>query len=172
MASACSWSANPALLCGMPAVALEPQLVDRTSRAPEGDSWIHEIKYDGYRLLASLQRGKVWLYSRSGADWTTQLPWIAKGVGLLGRSDVLIDGELVYLDDDGFPDFERLWSATRSGGEHARLYYQVFDVLRLNELRMGTPDESRVFMEMKRSVQPLRSCSSWSTSSQSAASTP
>ena len=117
----------------MPAVALEPQLVDRASRAPEGESWIHEIKYDGYRLLASVQRGKVWLYSRSGADWTTRLPWIAQAVGSLGLRDLHLDGELVYLDDDGLPDFERLWSATRSGDEQARLYYQIFDVLRLKE---------------------------------------
>ena len=74
------WSGNRGLVCGIPAVALEPQLVDRASRGPEGDSWIHEIKYDGYRLLAAVQRGKVWLYSRCGADWTARLPWIAKAV--------------------------------------------------------------------------------------------
>ena len=117
----------------MPAVALEPQLVDRTSRVPEGDSWIHEIKYDGYRLLASLHRSQLSLYSRSGADSTSKLPWIAKAVRSLGLSDLHLDGELVYLDDDGFPDFERLWSAMRSDGEQGRLYYPVFDVLRLRD---------------------------------------
>ncbi|HZI42557.1 MAG TPA: non-homologous end-joining DNA ligase [Gemmatimonadaceae bacterium] len=116
----------------MPAATLlEPQLVDRAPRPPDGDNWLHEIKYDGYRLLASCERGTTRLYSRSGADWTARLPWIANAITSLGH-DVHLDGELVYLGDDGFPDFERLWSATRSGGEQAHLYYQVFDVLRLD----------------------------------------
>src|SRR5690242_6050826 len=113
-------------------VAYSPQLLSRASTPPEGDGWLHEIKYDGYRLIASLERGRVSLCSRSGADWTARLPSIAAAVASLGARAVVLDGELVYLGDDGFPDFERLWSATRSAEQQGRLYYQVFDLLALN----------------------------------------
>jgi bifunctional non-homologous end joining protein LigD len=109
-----------------------PQLLSRASAPPNGDSWLHEIKYDGYRLLPSLERGRVCLRSRSGADWTARLPHIAGAVASLGARELVLDGELVYLDDDGFPDFERLWDATRSQEHHGRIYYQVFDLLNLD----------------------------------------
>src|SRR5437868_3156853 len=114
------------------ATSLAPQLLERAPRPPEGDGWVHEIKYDGYRLLASVERGKVTLNSRSGADWTARLPAIAKAIVALGVYRAQLDGELVYLTDDGFPDFERLWEATRSSSASGRLYYQVFDLLRVN----------------------------------------
>lgn len=117
----------------MPAVAeYNPQLLSRASTPPEGDGWLHEIKYDGYRLIASRERGRVRLRSRSGADWTARLPLIAGAVASLGARELVVDGELVYLDDDGFPDFERLWGATRAPEQQARLYYQIFDLLNLN----------------------------------------
>ena len=117
----------------MPAVVeYSPQLLSRASTPPEGDGWLHEIKYDGYRLIASLARGRGRLRSRSGADWTARLPLIARAIASLGAREVVLDGELVYLDDDGFPDFERLWGATRAPDQQPRLYYQVFDLLNLN----------------------------------------
>src|SRR6185437_3673871 len=106
------------------AVEYSPQLLSRAPTAPEGDGWLHEIKYDGYRLVASLERGRVRLRSRSGADWTARLPSIARAVVSLGSREVVLDGELVYLDDDGLPDFEHLWAATRAPEQQARLYYQ------------------------------------------------
>lgn len=109
-----------------------PQLLSRAATPPEGDEWVHEIKYDGYRLLASVERGRVRLRSRPGADWTARLPAIAAAVASLGARTLALDGELVYLDDAGFPEFEQLWSATRSRELRGRLYYQVFDLLNLN----------------------------------------
>jgi bifunctional non-homologous end joining protein LigD len=91
---------------------------------------LYEIKYDGFRLLAGVHRGHVTLRSRPGADWTARLPAIAREVRALGR-DVALDGELVYLADDGFPDFDRLRSAAQSG-DSSRLYYQVFDLLSID----------------------------------------
>src|SRR5690242_7323258 len=117
----------------MPAVlGYSPQLLSRASTPPDGDGWLHEIKYDGYRLLASVERERVCLRSRAGADWTTRLPSIAKAIASLGARELALDGELVYLGDDGFPDFERLWTATRARDHQARLYYQVFDLLNMN----------------------------------------
>jgi bifunctional non-homologous end joining protein LigD len=133
----------------MTAVLLEPQLLERASTPPQGDAWLYEIKYDGYRLLASSERGRKSLYSRSGADWTSRLPWIAKAIGALDR-DVHMDGELVYLTDDGLPDFERLRDATLSG-EQGRLYYQVFDLLRLD----GRDLTARPLIERKERLSAL-----------------
>lgn len=109
------------------ALLLDPQLLSRASGPPNGDGWIHEIKYDGYRLLASLERGLVSLWSRPGADWTSRLPTIANAIAELTVRSAALDGELVYLGADGFPDFEKLQSATRSAREGARLYYTEGD---------------------------------------------
>src|SRR5437763_3485231 len=99
----------------MPAVlAPAPQLLSRASQPPNGDAWLHEIKYDGYRLMANLTHGRSSLRSRPGADWTSRLPWIAAAVASLQARSACLDGELVYLTDEGFPDFERLQNATRS----------------------------------------------------------
>ena len=114
------------------AVSLSPQLLSRASTPPNGDGWLHEIKYDGYRLLSAWGNGHASLFWRPGADWTSRLPWIADAVASLTSRSVSLDGELVYLTDDGFPDFERLWDATRSSRATARLYYQVFDVLNID----------------------------------------
>jgi bifunctional non-homologous end joining protein LigD len=109
-----------------------PQLLSRASTPPLGSGWVHEIKYDGYRLLARAHGARVCLRSRPGADWTARLPFIAKAVASLGARALALDGELVYLTEDGFPDFERLGHATRSREHQAQLYYQVFDLLELN----------------------------------------
>lgn len=129
----------------MPAtIGPAPQLLTRASAPPNGDAWLYEIKYDGYRLLANLARGRATLWSRPGADWTSRLPWIANAVASLKVQSVCLDGELVYLTDDGFPDFEALQGATRSTGRE-RLYYQIFDLLSLD----GEDLTSRPLLERK-----------------------
>lgn len=135
----------------MPTLALSPQLLSRASEPPDGDGWIHEIKYDGYRLLASVEHGRASLRSRPGADWTSRLPLIAKAVASLDASSVTLDGELVYLREDGFPDFERLQGATRAKDANARLYYQVFDLLALH----GTDLTCRPLLERKARLREL-----------------
>ena len=116
----------------MPAVnSLSPQLLSRASTPPNGEGWIHEIKYDGFRLMARLDSGRPMLVSRPGADWTARLPEIADALRSLPAESCSLDGELVYLTDEGFPDFEALQRATRKS-ESVRLYYQVFDLLDLD----------------------------------------
>jgi bifunctional non-homologous end joining protein LigD len=134
-------------------LALAPQLLTRAAAPPNGDEWLHEIKYDGYRLLATVDAGRVRLWSRPGADWTSRLPRIATAVATLGARQLVLDGELVYLDDDGFPDFERLQAATQSREHQPRLYYQVFDLLNIN----GKDIAARPLLERKtRLVELLR----------------
>ncbi len=62
---------------------LLPQLATVTSQAPDGPEWVHEIKYDGYRLLARIEEGKVRLITRGGLDWTAKFPALAGRLGQL-----------------------------------------------------------------------------------------
>ena len=114
----------------MPAttLSLPPQLLSRASEPPNGDGWIHEIKYDGYRLLASIERGKVRLITRGGLDWTTKFPELARRLGELPVDTALIDGELVRLEPDGTTSFAGLQDAI-SGGNTAALTFFAFDLL-------------------------------------------
>src|SRR5882724_7217779 len=69
----------------------------RRQRPRYGDDWLHEIKFDGYRILARLARGKVTLLSRNGLDWTRKFPEIAAAVAALAVDNAVLDGEIVAL---------------------------------------------------------------------------
>lgn len=110
---------------------IEPELATLTSSAPEGDEWLHEIKLDGYRLLARIDGGKATLKSRRGNDWTARLPSIQSAVEALSLDSGLLDGELVMLGENGVSDFQLLQNSLE-GEQDARLVYFVFDALFLN----------------------------------------
>jgi len=107
---------------------IEPQLATLDDEPPEGEDWLHEIKYDGYRLIACWAQGKARLYTRSGKDWTDKYPAIADALAALPGTGV-IDGELVAINDQGHSDFGALQQATKSG-DQARLIYYAFDLLK------------------------------------------
>jgi bifunctional non-homologous end joining protein LigD len=73
---------------------IPPQLTQLVDAAPEGDDWLHEIKFDGYRIHARLDRGRVRLLTRTGLDWTHKYPPIAAAVSSLGARHAYLDGEL------------------------------------------------------------------------------
>ncbi len=75
-----------------------PQLASVAEEPPEGEEWVSEIKFDGYRLLCWLDHGKVRVLTRNGLDWTDRLPAVADAVARLGAETALVDGELVALD--------------------------------------------------------------------------
>lgn len=106
-----------------------PQLLTAARSAPEGDGWLHEVKYDGYRLLAHVGAGGVRLYTRNGNDWTARLRRVADEVAGLGIRRGYLDGELVAVGGYGFPDFHALHRAMRGCRSAPPLVYQVFDVL-------------------------------------------
>jgi bifunctional non-homologous end joining protein LigD len=114
-------------LSGRLPALLEPQLCTAAPRAPSGDDWLHEIKYDGWRLLARKQGTRVRLYSRGGVEWSERLPKLAAVIRSLSVDGVWIDGEIVCLDDMGFPDFVALQHAMRARDER-RLVYYMFDL--------------------------------------------
>jgi bifunctional non-homologous end joining protein LigD len=111
----------------MPA-SLKPQLATVASQAPEGPEWLHEIKYDGYRLLARIEEGKVRLITRGGLDWTAKFPALAQRLGELPLEAALIDGELVHLEPKGTTSFSGLQDAISSGKTDA-LNFFAFDLL-------------------------------------------
>ncbi len=114
--------------------AAEPalQLATLADAAPTGDDWIHEIKYDGYRVLAHVEDGQVRLRTRNGHDWTDRFPEIAAALGRLPVRLARLDGEVVALRAGGVSSFGALQEALASG-KTARLRFQVFDVLHLDD---------------------------------------
>jgi len=121
-----------------------PQLATLVRSPPAGEEWIHEIKFDGYRIGCRLAGGRVTLISRNGKDWTGAFPEIVEAAGRLRTEDALLDGELVVLLPDGRTSFEALQQAARSGSGRATLVYFAFDLLRLDGERVASlPLEAR-----------------------------
>jgi bifunctional non-homologous end joining protein LigD len=105
---------------------IAPQLCETLDRPPSADGWIHEIKFDGYRIQMRVVDGEVTLKTRKGLDWTAKYPAIAKAAGKL--PDAIIDGEICALDENGAPDFAALQAAL-SEGKTDLLVYFAFDLL-------------------------------------------
>lgn len=103
------------------------ELATLVREAPAGDEWLHETKYDGYRLLCRLDSGRVRLRSRNGTDWTLRLPDIAAAARRVRSRGAWLDGELVAFDEGGRTSFQSLQLALGTGS--GRLAYFVFDLL-------------------------------------------
>ena len=110
---------------------------------PEGEDWLHEIKYDGYRIAARLDDGKARLFSRNGLDWTARFTEVAEAIEGLPTDGTWLDGEVVIFDERGVSDFGRLQRYVRDG-RPGDLTYVVFDLLFQNgeDLR-GLPLKER-----------------------------
>ncbi len=108
-----------------------PALAELAARPPDGTNYVHEIKFDGYRMQARLDRGKVTLKTRNGLDWTARFRSVAAAVAGLPATTALIDGEIVVLDENGVSDFSALQSALKEGRAGSFIYY-VFDLLHLD----------------------------------------
>jgi bifunctional non-homologous end joining protein LigD len=111
----------------MPA-GIKPQLAVPAQSAPDGADWLHEIKYDGYRLIAHIARGEVRLATRNGLDWTRKFPELARRLAGLPVETALIDGEVVDLAADGTTSFSGLLEAL-STEQTGRLSFFAFDLV-------------------------------------------
>lgn len=107
----------------------ELQLATLVARPPEGPEWLHEQKFDGYRILADLRDGRVRLLSRRFKDWTAEFPNVATAVAELPVRRAVLDGEVAAVLPDGRTSFQALQNAR---GQHG-LYYFVFDLLALDD---------------------------------------
>ncbi len=128
---------------------VEPQLATLVAGAPSGEEWLHEIKIDGYRILARLERGRVSLLSRRGKDWTGRLPTVAQALGTLRDADrALLDGEAAVVQADGTTSFQALqnWMGGRGEGQ---LVYFAFDLLHWNgyDLTAATLERRKALLE-------------------------
>jgi bifunctional non-homologous end joining protein LigD len=110
---------------------IPPSLATLHDSAPGGAPWLHEIKLDGYRIEARLDRGKVRLLTRKQLDWTHRFERIAKAVAALPAQTALLDGELVVEDDKGASSFSMLQTDLKDD-RGDRFVYWVFDLLYLD----------------------------------------
>lgn len=108
----------------------EPQLAKLGESPPNGEQWIHELKWDGYRILTTIANGQVRLWSRNALEWTAKIPEIREAVESLGLESGALDGELI-AGSGTKQDFNLLHS-TLSGERQGKLTYALFDVLHLN----------------------------------------
>jgi bifunctional non-homologous end joining protein LigD len=113
---------------GMLPAFLEPSQAQSAERPPSGEKWVHEIKYDGYRIQARVDGRTIKLLTRKGLDWTERFPRLIAALRKLELASAWIDGEIVVEDAGGVPSFNLL-QADLSGGREDRLRYFVFDLL-------------------------------------------
>ncbi len=106
---------------------LSPQLATLAKAAPTHGDWLYEIKFDGYRLLTHIAKGKVTIRTRGGHDWTPKMQPLADELATLGIVSAWLDGEAVVLDADGLPRFNLLQHAFDSKLSSEAIVYYVFD---------------------------------------------
>ncbi len=105
-----------------------PQLATLSTGVPAGEDWIHELKFDGYRILAHVdEAGKVRLITRNHNDWTARFQVVADAVAKLSVSSTILDGEVVALDAHGVSNFQKLQNSMKTGDVNSLVYY-VFDL--------------------------------------------
>ncbi len=109
---------------------IDVQLATLVDEAPAGDEWLHEIKFDGYRMICRIENGKAQFLSRNHQDWTGKLTSLATAMKQLPIENAILDGEVVALRPDGSTDFQELQNAFREQ-RAAGLVYYAFDLLHL-----------------------------------------
>jgi bifunctional non-homologous end joining protein LigD len=131
---------------------VQPELATLVKQAPQGDDWLHEVKFDGYRALARIERGRVEMRSRNDKDWTGPYRVLVDDLAKLPVENAMLDGEVVVQLSDGTTSFEELRRVLssndvedeRHGAAGSRLAYYVFDLLYLNGFDLlDTPIEER-----------------------------
>ncbi len=131
-----------------------PQLATLVDKPPVGEQWLHELKFDGYRLLCHLQRGQVRFWTRNQNDWTAKFPGLGKAIKALPVKSAIFDGEVVALDASGRASFQKLQqSINKNAG--AGLILHLFDLIYIEGFSLvRTPllERKRVLAEL---IQPL-----------------
>jgi bifunctional non-homologous end joining protein LigD len=110
---------------------IPPQLTALVRTPPEGEGWLHEIKHDGYRMHARIERGDVRLLTRTGLNWTDKYPPIAAALAKLTVGAAYLDGELCGVRPDGTTSFSMIQAASDSGNAAALVFF-LFDILHLD----------------------------------------
>jgi DNA ligase D-like protein (predicted ligase) len=129
---------------------IPPQLTQLGNTAPSGPQWVHEIKLDGFRMAARIDRGRAQLLTRTGLDWTDKYPSVVAALAKVAAKTVYLDGELCGVGDDGLPSFSQTQAAS-DGARSVRLVYYAFDLLHLD----GRDTDSLPLIERKALLEPL-----------------
>jgi bifunctional non-homologous end joining protein LigD len=129
---------------------MEAQLATAVKSPPTGSSWVHEIKYDGYRMLCRIDDGEVRMVSRNAKDWTRDFPALARALARLPVHSAWLDGEVVAIDAKGRTSFQRLQNAL-DASRTQNLDYLAFDLLYLD----GYDLREAKLTERKRVLQRL-----------------
>jgi bifunctional non-homologous end joining protein LigD len=132
-----------------PKGAFAPQLATLGEAPPRGDQWVHEIKWDGYRILATVHEGEVRLWSRNALEWTDKVPEIRDAVAALGLKHGALDGELIA--GKGTKQDFNLLQATLAGERQGALTYALFDLLHID----GVDISDAPLLERKAALQGL-----------------
>src|SRR4051812_13463894 len=111
----------------MPA-SVAPMLCTLTKELIQDDKYLYELKWDGFRIISYVQKGKAKMDSRSALNYTHKYPVVAKALAAL-KHDVILDGEVVVFNEDGLPDFDAL---QLYDGHDSPITYCVFDILWLD----------------------------------------
>jgi bifunctional non-homologous end joining protein LigD len=107
---------------------IAPCLPIKAKQPPRGDGWLHEIKHDGFRVIARKDGDRVRLYTRNGHDFSHRFLLIVEAVAALRSRSCIIDGEAVCCDEDGVPSFDRI----RYRRHDASVFLYAFDLIALN----------------------------------------
>jgi bifunctional non-homologous end joining protein LigD len=138
----------------------EVQLATLVDTPPEGAQWLHEIKFDGYRLLAYVFGGVSRLLTRNGKDWTNKFPSLSAALEKLQVKNAVLDMEAVMLDEDGKSSFQSLQAALGEGGNRARIVAYVFDLLYIDDTDLTKKPlldrKERLQTLLKSNKSPLR----------------
>jgi ATP-dependent DNA ligase len=129
---------------------VKPQLCALVDEPPQGPEWLHEIKYDGYRMHAGLDHGKARLLKRTGLDWTQRYPPIAGALSALPLEQAYFDGELSGVRADGKTSFSLIQAASDMGNADALVFF-MFDLLYLE----GDAISSAPLLERKERLRGL-----------------
>ena len=126
---------------------IPPQLATLKAKAPAGDRWIHEIKFDGYRAQVHVDRGRVRVFTRNGYDWTKKFTLIAEAFAKMPIGNAVFDGEICVIAN-GRTDFSALQAELGSGRQRS-LVFHAFDLLHLDgyDLRRSPQIERKRVLE-------------------------
>ncbi len=125
---------------------------------PSGEGWLHEVKFDGYRVQAHVLDGRPTLYTRTGNDWTNRFRPIATELASLPLNKVILDGEVIVPDEGGVSQFERL-QADLAKGHTDRMQFYAFDLLYLDGFdlrRAPLIERKRVLQLLLQEASPQR----------------
>jgi bifunctional non-homologous end joining protein LigD len=135
---------------------VSPQLATLVDSPPNGDQWFHELKFDGYRMLCHLTRGKTCFWSRNQKDWTNKFPNIAKAMKSFPATTAIVDGEIVIVDKKGRSSFQMLQQSMGKSSV-AGFIYQMFDLIYLdgyNLMRTPLRERKQLLEELLAGIDP------------------